>query len=328
MAKSTPINNSNASNSATSWKKPSELVKKFGITDETLRRWANENKINYIFTPGGHRLYDASSLSTSTSTSTSTEETKSSREGRRTILYARVSSTKQKDKGDLERQCKMLTDKYPEGELIKDIGSGINFKRKGLRKILELGFQGNLSEIVVVHSDRLARFATDLLKWIIEQHGAKFTTMEDRMDVITHSPYEELAEDLLSIVTVFSSRYYGMRRYSKKRERDETTNTRNIIEEECDDGKGEEGNRDGEDESQSEKDKNSDEEGERSATSSSDENSNETNRKTKRNNEKMGRNTSLDLQQSIRTNSNKKGEGAILSKTEKKNDGKKRKISS
>ena len=95
----------------------------YKVAEQTLRDWANNNKINYITTTGGHRRYYIPS---------------ERKEHRKKIIYARVSSKKQEN--DLERQVKYLKKRYPDYEVIKDIGSGINYKRPGFRRILEQVF--------------------------------------------------------------------------------------------------------------------------------------------------------------------------------------------
>ena len=161
----------------------------YKVTPKTLRRWAKNNQIKFITTKGGHRRYKIPQTKT-----------------RQKIIYARVSSKKQEN--DLERQVTYLKKKYPTHTVIKDIGSGINFKRKGLQKILGLLFEENVSEIVVYSKDRLSRFANDLLEYLFKYFGASII-YENIRDPKTST--NELTEDLMSVITVFTSRYYGSR---------------------------------------------------------------------------------------------------------------------
>jgi predicted site-specific integrase-resolvase len=96
--------------------------------------------------------------------------------------------------------------------LVQDIGSGINFKRKGLQTILELALKGDLEQLVVSYKDRLARFGFELIEWIINKQGGEVVILDGSTDQSTE---QELAEDLLSIVTVFNARNMGKRRYTK-----------------------------------------------------------------------------------------------------------------
>src|SRR5574344_876495 len=113
-----------------------KAVKHLGVCANTLRKWADDGKIKYIRNPAGQRLYDVSSIEQFSETCKS-------------YCYCRVSSHKQKD--DLERQISFMQEKYPEHEILWDIGSGINFKRKKLLWLLEQSTLGNVKEVVVAH---------------------------------------------------------------------------------------------------------------------------------------------------------------------------------
>jgi len=126
------------------------------------------------------------------------------------VCYARV-STKSQEK-DLERQVEFLRERYPENRIVKDIGSGLNWKRKGLRALLEQILKGNINEIVVTYKDRLCRFGFELFKFIIEKQGGKIIVLCNDEE----SPEQELTNDLISIITVFSSRIYGLRKYKNQ----------------------------------------------------------------------------------------------------------------
>ena len=174
--------------------KPGELSKLLGVSNECLRNWHNEGKIKSITTQGGHRRYIYENME---------------KDERKSIIYARVSSRKQSN--DLQRQLNYLKEQFPDHEDITDIGSGLNFKRKGLLRILELLFAGNVKEVVVAHKDRLCRFGFDLFEFIFKEHGAILTVLETEG---VKQPITEFADDVLSIITVFTTRYYGSRKYS------------------------------------------------------------------------------------------------------------------
>jgi predicted site-specific integrase-resolvase len=125
-------------------------------------------------------------------------------------IYARVSSSKQKD--DLERQVQSLSAQFPEHRVLRDVGSGINWKRPGLRTLVQACLRGSLREVVVAHRDRLSRLGFDLLEYIIQQSGAELVVVGGG-ETCGLTSEQELGEDLLSIVHVFSSRHYGMRKY-------------------------------------------------------------------------------------------------------------------
>jgi putative resolvase len=181
-----------------------ETRKIIGVTSRTLRNWDKDGKIRTIRTPSGARMFNKLDLQDYLKQHQSIQKIKP------TICYARVSSRNQL--ADLERQVDFLRQAYPHAELVTDIGSGINWKRKGLSSILERAIQGQLGEIVFAHRDRLCRFAFELFEHL-------FTLCAVKVIVLDHdsstSPDTELADDILSIVHVYSSRQMGKRRYKQ-----------------------------------------------------------------------------------------------------------------
>jgi len=140
---------------------------------------------------------------------------------RKRICYARVSSVKQSE--DLERQVQDLQKEYPDHELVKDIGSGVNFSRKGFKALVESIIDGDIEELVISHKDRLTRFGYEL----IEQICKKFEcTIVVQFKDERHSPEQELADDLLAITTVFVAKHNGLRAGEKKRKRKESKETK------------------------------------------------------------------------------------------------------
>ena len=168
-----------------------------GVCQKTLRQWAAKGVVPYYRLPNGDRRYDISGFIPK-------------RES--TICYARVSTPKQR--GDLDRQLESLLFKYPGSEGIKDIGSGLNYKRKGFRAILERAIQGECIKLVITYRDRLARFGFDVFEWIITRAGGEIVVVNK----IETSPTTELTQDLLAILTVFSSRMHGLRSNKNKKD--------------------------------------------------------------------------------------------------------------
>jgi predicted site-specific integrase-resolvase len=187
-----------------------------GISDATLRRWARTEKIKSFVTPTGRRLYDAESFGGLRGAETVDTVPGAADVDVRpvprpsTILYARVSSQKQRD--DLERQINFLKNRYPEAEVISDVGSGINWNRKGLRKLLDLSRSGDIGRVVVAERDRLCRFAFELLDHVFGINGTSIEVVNSQ----DSSAEQELQEDLLSIVQIFCCRRNGKRRYGTK----------------------------------------------------------------------------------------------------------------
>jgi predicted site-specific integrase-resolvase len=178
---------------------PLETSKILNVATRTLFTWQKEGKIKCIRTSGNHKRYLLSSF----------PNYKPNKQQRK-ICYCRVSSHGQKE--DLERQVKFFKNIYPDYEIIKDIGSGLNFKRKGFKAILDSAIKGNIGEIVVTHRDRLCRFGFELIEQILSHSNGKIVVL-DREET---SPEKELVNDLISIVTVFSPRVYGLRSHSIK----------------------------------------------------------------------------------------------------------------
>ncbi len=174
-----------------------KAVDHLGLHPNTLRRYADEGKIQVIKNEAGQRLYNVEAYIRGAANPS-------------LICYCRVSSSKQKD--DLQRQIAYMQSLYPEAEIIKDIGSGLNFKRKGLRSILDRLLRGDKLKIIVACRDRLCRFGFELIQYMVEQNGGKIMVL----DQTVHCPQTELTTDLLSIIHVFSCRMHGLRKYSKK----------------------------------------------------------------------------------------------------------------
>jgi predicted site-specific integrase-resolvase len=101
---------------------------------------------------------------------------------------------------------------YPNFTIIKDFGSGLNFKRKGLLKLLQGAIEGDFQTIVVSHRDRLTRFGFDIFQWLFDYYRVKLVVLDPNIG----SKEQELCKDLLSVIHVFSCRANGARRYKKR----------------------------------------------------------------------------------------------------------------
>ncbi|MEG3930547.1 MULTISPECIES: IS607 family transposase [unclassified Microcoleus] len=174
-----------------------KAVQFLGLHANTLRKYADEGKIKSIKNEAGQRLYDVESYQRGAI-------------GTAIVCYCRVSSTKQRD--DLARQVEFMQQQYPDAEIIQDIGSGINFKRKGLQALLVRFMRGEQLTIVVACRDRLCRFGFELFEFMAQQNGGQIVVL----DRTVHCPETELTADLLAILHVFSCRMHGLRSYSKK----------------------------------------------------------------------------------------------------------------
>lgn len=177
-----------------------------GCSDNTLRAWADSGKINVIRSKNNSkRFYDISSFISNESNSLENINIK------KQICYCRVSSKHQKD--DLERQVNFMQEKYPNATIIKDIGSGINWKRKGLISMLQQIKNNQVGEIIIAHRDRLCRFAFELFEQIFGLYQVKLMVLDSGETEQTSQ--SELCEDILSIMQIYACRKMGKRRYSK-----------------------------------------------------------------------------------------------------------------
>ena len=183
-----------------------------GINAQTLRKLGDENKIKCYKTLSGQRKFDKEYLEKMCNNVNIDD--KINQDKKQNYIYTRVSSKKQSD--DLDRQIEFIRNKrteYTSYISVSDIASGINFNRKGLTTILDAALQGTLGEVIVAHRDRLCRFGFDLIKIIIEKQGGKITVLDDERN---KSSEQELSEDLLSIVHIYSCRQMGKRSYKAR----------------------------------------------------------------------------------------------------------------
>ena len=181
-----------------------------GVSEVTLRRWDESGKLVSIKTEGGHRRYDISKIKPELVHKFDFQDT------RKTIAYSRVSSNEQRD--DLERQKQVLelfcSKNGWQFEIISDIGSGMNYYKKGLTKLLGAILEGSVGRLVLTHKDRLLRFGAELVFSICEAKGVEVVIINKGDDTTFE---EDLAADVLEIITVFSARLYGSRSRKNKK---------------------------------------------------------------------------------------------------------------
>ena len=178
-----------------------EASKILGVKRHTLYKYDREGLIKTIRSPGGKRFYNVKEYLKNNNMIHDKQEVKK----KRNICYARVSSHSQKE--ELENQKAILKQVYPDYELLYDIGSGINFKRKNFLKIIEYGLNDELETLVITYKDRLCRIGYDLVNTLLKNTEIKELYNNNK------SPEEEVVNDLIEIITVFSSRVYGLRSY-------------------------------------------------------------------------------------------------------------------
>lgn len=179
-----------------------EFSKILGVSAQTLRNWDSNGKLHPHHTSSnGYRYYSHEQLSQVININLNID--------RKIIGYCRVSSRKQKD--DLERQIEnirmYLTAQGKPFEIISDIGSGINYKKKGLKELIKLITQNKVEKVVVLYKDRLLRFGFELIEYISSLYNCEI----EIIDNTEKSEQQELVEDLVQIITVFSCKLQGKR---------------------------------------------------------------------------------------------------------------------
>ena len=183
-----------------------EAAKILGVSIQTLRRW---EEIGYLVperrSQGKTRYYDLDQLMG-----------KKILENDLTVAYARVSSHDQKE--DLQRQAEVLatycTKQGWNFQVVQDLGSGMNYQKKGLKTLINMILEKKISRLVLTHKDRLLRFGAELIFALCEAKHIEVVIINKGDEV---SFEEELAQDVLEIITVFSARLYGSRSRKNKR---------------------------------------------------------------------------------------------------------------
>ncbi len=184
------------------------VAQMLGVTSQTLRNWDREGKLKPAYIKSnGYRYYSEDSILSYT-------QERKTKKNLNVIGYARVSSKEQAD--DLERQVNnlktYLDSKYNDSEIITDIGSGINYTKPGLKKLIEKINRKEVDLIVVLYKDRLLRFGFELVEYFAELNNVKIEVL----DKIDKNQDQELVEDLVQIVTVLSCKIQGKRKAKTK----------------------------------------------------------------------------------------------------------------
>ncbi|GIW59519.1 MAG: hypothetical protein KatS3mg087_0644 [Patescibacteria group bacterium] len=194
-----------------------EAAKELGVSVDTIRRWADADKIKFVRAPSGHRRFYLTDLKRLTP-----RELKQLDE-RITINYARVSSHDQKQ--DLVRQVQVLESFSAANgwqfETIQDLGSGLNYNKKGLQKLLKRIMQGDVGRLVLTHKDRLLRFGAELVFAMCEEFETEVVIVNKSHEETTFE--QELVQDMIELITVFSARLYGSRSKKNKKQLDGMT---------------------------------------------------------------------------------------------------------
>lgn len=197
--------------------KTGEIAKMLGISIPTVIRYCDQNIIKHVKNQYGHRRIEASDffdylLSIG-------QGIDDSEQNKHDVIYARVSTHKQAECGDLDRQIetvKLFAINYNVRNLLikKDIGSGLNDNRKNLKSLIDLIQQGKVNRVFINYKDRLTRFGFNYIKQICDFHQVEIIVVSNMKDRKSES--EELAEDIIALIHSFSGKLYGLRHKIKK----------------------------------------------------------------------------------------------------------------
>ena len=185
----------------------------------TLQRWDREGILKAYRSPKGRRYYTEQQLLEYKGIQAS--------ENSKNIAYVRVSSHNQKD--DLKNQKEYINQFTLNAgisidEWVEDIGSGLNYNRKGFNDLLSMVENGGVKTIIIAHKDRFIRFGFDWFEKFCSNHGCKILIINNEK----LSPQAEMIQDLVSIIHVFSCRIYGLRNYKKQIEQDKTLDNESL----------------------------------------------------------------------------------------------------
>ena len=193
--------------------KPKDFAELLGVSVKTLQRWDREGTLKANRTPTDRRYYTYDQYLQFKGINTENDD-------RQVVIYARVSTRDQKD--DLQDQVSFLRQFCNArgmivDQCIEDYGSGLNYNRKKWNQLLDEVMDQKIKTIIVTHKDRFIRFGYDWFERFLSKYNVKIIVVNNEL----LSSKEELVQDIISILHVFSCRIYGLRKYKKKIKRDE-----------------------------------------------------------------------------------------------------------
>lgn len=183
-----------------------EAAKYLRVSRDSLRRWERDGLISPLRTKGNQRRYTKEMLDEALGGKRAQPQAPQ----KMIVGYCRVSSNHQKE--DLARQ-KQVVQTYCEKQgvpfkMLADVGSGLNYQRSNFLKLIHLICTRQCSQVVVNYQDRLVRFGFDLVKAVCQENHVELTVINQTS---AEDPNQELVQDVLSVITVFSAKLYGRR---------------------------------------------------------------------------------------------------------------------
>ncbi len=192
--------------------KPKEFAEIIGVSVKTLQRWDRDGILKTYRTSKDRRYYTDKQYAEYTG--------KKELNSGKTVIYARVSGNNQKD--DLNNQIEFLK-QYANAkgiivdEVLEDIGSGLNYNRKKWNQLIERCIKDEITSVIIAHKDRFIRFGYEWFERFLQSTGTEIIVVNNEK----MSPEEEIINDLISIIHLFSCRIYGLRKYKNKIKGDE-----------------------------------------------------------------------------------------------------------
>ena len=198
--------------------KPKDIANMLGCSVRTIQNYCDENRIESYRSIKNRRQVDKDKLIEFLKSIDSFVDDSATQ--RYDIIYARVSTNKQKADGDLDRQVEKLSafvvQQNPKNlQIVKEVGSGLNDNRKQLLQIIDMVCDNKVNRIFVMHKDRLTRFGFNYLKMICDKHNAQIVVASDATE--DKSVQDELAEDIVALIHSFSGKLYGLRKTIKQK---------------------------------------------------------------------------------------------------------------
>lgn len=190
--------------------KPGEVAEMVGVTTKTLRVWDSQEPI-FVRDPKTDRRYMSKDTLVNLLDKRGLFFDDTQRK-KRDVIYARVSSRDQKKGSDLDRQAQFLIESVPDLQnplVLKEVGSGLNDKRKKLLELIALVVNNRVNRVFVTYRDRLTRFGFNYLETVFNAHEVEIVTV--KQDSEKRSVEQELVDDMMALIVSFSGKLYGLR---------------------------------------------------------------------------------------------------------------------
>lgn len=193
-----------------------EIAKLFNVSPKTVQKWDNKGQLVFDRSPSNRRIVHKENLINYLKEKNMFFEEQSL--DKRDVIYARVSTYGQQKQGDLDRQVDYIISNRSDLKnllIMKELGSGLNSKRKKLLRLIEMVMNDEVNRIFITYKERLTRFGFEYIETICNMKGVEIVIMQADSD--NKSVEQELAEDIMSLLASFSGKLYGLRSHKNKK---------------------------------------------------------------------------------------------------------------